>query len=191
MSELVVIAYPDEHRAAEAFTALRRAHSGPNLGADTPTALYVTKDSAGQVEVHRSEGLSPGSVLGAGAAGLLVGLVWTIPIVGAAVGAGAGALMGRGADLGVSDDFIAAVSAHLTPASSALFLLLRPVSADETLGAIGKFGGTVLRTELAPDVESRLERSLAFWEAQHAGDLASPGANETTTRATNTGSPPD
>jgi uncharacterized membrane protein len=83
-------------------------------------------------------------------------------------------LMGRGADLGIDDAFVAELSATLVPGSSAIFLLLRPVSAADVLGTVGKFGGTVLRTTLPPDVEERLERSLAFWEGQHPARAAAP-----------------
>jgi len=178
MSELVVIAYPDEHRAAEVHAALRRSHHDLLFDTDTPTAVYVTKDRDGEVEVHRGQRLNHLGALGGGAAGLLMGLVCALPIAGAVVGAGAGALIGRGADLGISDEFIDQLSANLAPESSALFLLLRPVSVDDTLGAIEKYGGTVLRTSLPHDVEERLEHSLAFWNAQHPDRAATQSAHE-------------
>src|SRR3954452_3973207 len=165
MSELVVIAYPDEHRAAEAYAALRRkVHPDPLFDVDAPVALYVTKDRGGEIVVHRNQRAGPVGAMGA--AGLLLGLVCALPLAGAVAGAGAGLLMARGGGLGLSDELVAGVTSSLVPGSSALFLLLRPASADETLGAVGRYGGTVLRTSLPTDIETRLEQSLAFWNAQ-------------------------
>ena len=46
-----------------------------------------------------------------------------MPLLGLAVGAAAGALGGSLADVGIDDDFIAAVKAKVTPGTSALFVL--------------------------------------------------------------------
>jgi uncharacterized membrane protein len=182
MSELVVIAYPDEHRAAKVYEALHRTHHDLLFDVDTPTALYVTKDREGEVQIHPRQRLGHVGVLGGGAAGLLLGLVFTVPVVGAVVGAGAAALVGRGAELGISDEFVDQLSTSLAPGSSALFLLLRPVSIDDTLAVVGKYGGTLQRASLPPDVEERLERSLAFWNEQNSDRGADPGPQEAAAR---------
>ncbi|GGY66981.1 hypothetical protein GCM10010385_15500 [Streptomyces geysiriensis] len=53
-----------------------------------------------------------------------------MPLLGAAVGAAAGALGGRMADVGVDDDFIESVKAQVKPGTSALFLLSRDAVVD-------------------------------------------------------------
>jgi uncharacterized membrane protein len=61
--------------------------------------------------------------LGVGFWGLLLGLVFFVPLLGAEIGAATGALAGALADVGIDDHFINRVRDRVTPGTSALFLL--------------------------------------------------------------------
>ena len=54
---------------------------------------------------------------------MLFGLIFFVPLLGAAIGAGIGALAGSMTDVGISDDFINSVKQRVTPGTSALFVL--------------------------------------------------------------------
>jgi uncharacterized membrane protein len=96
--------------------------------------------------------------------GTLIGLLFLNPLIGmvagAAVGAGTGALAGRLSDFGINDQFIRSVGATIEPGSSALFVLVRNVTADRVLPELQAFEGTVLRTSLSTEQETRLQQAL-------------------------------
>ena len=82
------------------------------------------------------------------------------PLLGAAVGAGAGALSGKLSDVGINDQFIKELGETITPGTSALFVLVRKATPDKVLGALQGFGGKVLKTSLTADKEEELQNAL-------------------------------
>ena len=159
MSELVVVAYEDEYRAAEVLTTLRRLEREYLI--DLEDAVYVTKDGGGKLKLHESSSLTAAGAAGGSFWGLMIGLLFFAPLAGMAVGAGAGALMGKLTDVGIDTQSMRALSARLAPRSSALFVLIRHVNADRVVPEIEAFGGTVLRSSLTPDAEARLREALS------------------------------
>jgi uncharacterized membrane protein len=111
-------------------------------------------------------GASSGALWGA-----LVGLLFLNPlagmVVGAGVGAGTGALAGRLSDYGIDDDFIRGLGGTIKPDSSALFLLVRKVTADKVLERLhaGGVRGEVLKTSLSNEREAALRKALSEAEA--------------------------
>jgi uncharacterized membrane protein len=96
--------------------------------------------------------------------GSLIGLLFLNPLIGmvtgAALGAGSGALAGALSDYGIDDAFIRSVGSTIEPGSSALFVLVRSVTADKVLPELHSFEGTVLRTSLSNEQEARLRQAL-------------------------------
>jgi uncharacterized membrane protein len=92
--------------------------------------------------------------------GTLIGLLLFAPLAGVAVGTGVGALVGHFKDYGIDDTFIRKLSAGMQPSTSALFILFRDANQERVLPEISKYGGTVLRTSLAPGAEQRLQAML-------------------------------
>jgi uncharacterized membrane protein len=96
--------------------------------------------------------------------GTLIGLLFLNPLIGmvtgAALGAGSGALAGALSDYGIDDAFIRSVGSTIEPGSSALFVLVRSVTADKVLPELHSFEGTVLRTSLSNEQEARLRQAL-------------------------------
>lgn len=76
---------------------------------------------------------SPGS-LGGSFWELLIGLIFLVPLLGAAMGAATGAVAGPLTDIGIDDTFINKVRDQVTPGTSALFVL-SPDAALLTLDA--------------------------------------------------------
>jgi len=99
--------------------------------------------------------------LGGGFWGLLFGLIFFVPILGLAIGAGMGALFGSMADVGISDSFIKSVRERVTPGTSALFLL----SSDAVMDRVkDEFNGThaeLISTNLSMEQEQRLRDALS------------------------------
>jgi uncharacterized membrane protein len=99
--------------------------------------------------------------LGGGFWGLLFGLIFFVPILGLAIGAGMGALAGSMRDVGISEDFINNVRDKVTPGSSALFLL----SSDAVIDRVqAEFTGTqaeLISTNLSMDQEQKLREAFS------------------------------
>lgn len=68
-------------------------------------------------------GTCPAGSLSSSFWGLLFGMVFFVPLLGAATSAAAGALAGSLTDVGIDDSFINKVRDQVTPGTSALFVL--------------------------------------------------------------------
>jgi uncharacterized membrane protein len=112
----------------------------------------------------KTHGMNSGTgigALGGGFWGLLFGLIFFVPILGLAIGAGMGALAGSMRDVGISEDFINNVRDKVTPGSSALFLL----SSDAVIDRVqAEFAGTqaeLISTNLSMDQEQKLREAFS------------------------------
>jgi uncharacterized membrane protein len=166
MSDLVAVAFKGEHTADEVLNKLQALQKEYLI--DLEDACVVVRDQAGQVHLKQAinltrMGAATGGIQGA-MWGTLIGLLFLNPLIGmvagAAVGAGSGALAGALSDFGIDDKFIQSVGATIEPGSSALFVLVRSVTADRVLPELQPFQGTVLRTSLSNEQEARLQQAL-------------------------------
>ena len=174
MSDLIVVAYPDQFRAAEVRATLTRLQTEYLL--DLEDACVVTKDDAGKVKLHQTVNLTAEGALSGVLWGSLIGMLFLNPLLGGLVGVGAGALGGAVSDFGINDDFIRELAAQMQPNSSAIFVLARKVTPDKVLAELAKFGGTILRTSLPQDAEARWQQALSSSTAASSGMLATPVA---------------
>jgi uncharacterized membrane protein len=123
-------------------------------------AAYAYRDDRGKVRIHQAVSLT-----GAGAAsgalwGTLIGLIFLMPVAGLAIGAGAGALAGKLADVGINDDTIKQIGGQLEQGRAAVFLLARSATVDRVIEAIRPFNPTVIQTNLTKDREEELVQAL-------------------------------
>ena len=89
--------------------------------------------------------------------GLLFGLVFFVPLLGAAIGATTGALAeGTLADVGLDDHFINRVRDQVTPGTSALFLLAADPVVPRVHDAVTGLRPTVIATELDDEQQAAL-----------------------------------
>jgi uncharacterized membrane protein len=159
MSTLIAIAYEgDEHRAAEVLATLQRLQGEYLL--DLDDAVYVTRSRDGKFKLHQTTNLVAAGAASGALWGALFGLIFFVPIFGLAVGAGMGALGGKLADFGIDDNFVRKLASSLPPGSSAIFMLVRQATIDRAVPELGKFGGTILHTNLPDDLEQRLQQAL-------------------------------
>jgi uncharacterized membrane protein len=115
-----------------------------------------------KTKLHQAVSLTRAGAVSGAFWGLLMGLLFFNPILGAAIGAGAGALSGKFANLGLDDDMMKEIGKSLTPGSSALFVLVRNVTADKVLDGLKQFAGKgkVFQTSLDKDDEKSLREAL-------------------------------
>ena len=158
MSDLIVIAFPDDaaaFRARAEFVALQRDYL-----VEMEDVVVVTRSDTGQVQLHQAVNMTAAGAMGGTLWGSLVGLLFLNPLLGAAVGAASGALSGALTDLGIEDRFLREVGSSLDNGGAALAVLLRKFTADRVIDRLTPLGGRVLQTSLPTDIEDRLRQRL-------------------------------
>ena len=88
MSDLVVIGFDNEHTAFEMRAELVKLQKEYLI--DMEDVVVVNKDDKGKVKLHQAMNLTATGAVGGSFWGMLVGMIFLNPLVGAAVGAGAG-----------------------------------------------------------------------------------------------------
>ena len=159
MSDLLVIEFPSEAKAEgvrEMLFAMQREYL-IELG----DAVVAVKDDRGRVKLNQLfQPVAHGAVSGM-LWGSLIGLIFMMPLAGAAIGAASGALSGRLADLGIDDDFMRQAAKTLQSGNAALFLMIRKMTTDKVLAGLRGAGGTVLRSSSDETKEEALRAALA------------------------------
>jgi uncharacterized membrane protein len=160
MSTLVAVVFGDESTAFEMRAALAKMQKQYLLEMDD--AVVVTRDENGKTKLHQAVSLTGAGAVSGGFWGMLIGLLFLNPFLGFAIGAGAGALSGKFRDLGLDDKMMKGVGESLTPGTSALFVLLRKVTADKVLDGLKAFAGKgkVFQSSLNKDDEKALREVL-------------------------------
>ena len=163
MSTLVVIEYDDMYKAEE--TRLRLHKLQKDYLIDLDDAVVAVKDENSKVKLHQAVNLTAMGAVSGGFWGSLVGLIFLNPLLGLAVGAGAGAVSGALSDVGINDNFMKDLANGLTPRSSALFVLVRRSTPDKVLEELTGTGGKVLKTSLTHEDEAKLQAALSGTKA--------------------------
>jgi len=92
----------------------------------------------------------------------LIGLIFLMPLAGAALGAASGAIGGALTDAGINDKWMKETAAAIQPGTAALSVLVRKVTADKVLEGLKGEGGTVMKTSLTTPRKRRCRR---LWPA--------------------------
>ena len=159
MTTLVAIGYDDEFKADEVRLTLLKMQKDYLI--DLADAVVAVKDPKGKVRLHQSVNLTAAGALGGGFWGTLIGLIFLNPLLGLAVGAGAGAVSGALTDVGINDKFMKDLAATMKTDSSVLFVLVRKATPDKVLDEIKGTGGRILKTSLSHDDEAKLQAALS------------------------------
>jgi uncharacterized membrane protein len=93
--------------------------------------------------------------------GTLIGLIFLMPLAGAAVGAASGAISGALTDFGINDQFMKDVAQAVPRGGAALFVLVKKMTTDKVLAELKGVGGTVLRTSFEKSKEDAIRAALA------------------------------
>jgi uncharacterized membrane protein len=102
--------------------------------------------------------------IGGGLFGLLLGLIFVVPLLGVAIGATAGAVLGSLNDVGISDGFIRDVREKVTPGTSALFLLSSDAVYDRISTEFKDYPAELISTNLSDEQETQLREVFGLDE---------------------------
>jgi uncharacterized membrane protein len=159
MADLVAIAFPTEQKAEEVRQKLLDMQKEYLI--ELADAVIAVKQPDGKVKLNQlfhpaAAGAATGSFWG-----LLIGLIFMMPLAGVALGAASGALGGALADVGINDQFMKDAAQSLQAGNAALFLLIRKMTTDKVLADLQGVGGTVMRTSFDHTKEDALRTALA------------------------------
>ena len=163
MSDLVVIAFPSEAKAEEVRHKLLDMQKDYLI--ELGDAAIAIKQANGHVKLNQLVNPTAIGAVSGTFWGTLVGLIFLMPLVGAAIGAASGAVGGYLTDVGVNDKFMKEVAQSLQEGNAALFLLIRKMTTDKVLAALQGSGGTVLRSSFDETKEEALRAALASIQA--------------------------
>lgn len=163
MSELVVIAFPTEAKAEEVRQKLLAMQKEYLI--EMGDAVIAVKDDQGRIKLNQLLNTKAVGAISGAFWGSLIGLIFLMPLAGAAMGAASGAIAGALADVGINDRWMKDVAAAITPGTAALFVLVRKVSGEKVLERLKGEGGTVLKTSLDHTKEAALQAALAGVQA--------------------------
>jgi len=160
MSTLVAVLFEDDTTAFDMRAALMKMQKQYLI--DMEDAVVVIKSQNGAIKLDQTINLTAAGALGGGFWGMLIGLLFLNPLLGAAIGATAGAVSARFKDIGINDQMMRDLAQSFKPGSSALFVLLRKMTADKVLEGLKPFAGKgkVFQTSLNKDDEAALRASL-------------------------------
>jgi uncharacterized membrane protein len=159
MADLVEIAFPSEGKAEEVRQKLLDMQKEYLIELDD--AVIAVKQPNGHVKLNQLFNPTASGAVSGTFWGALIGLIFLMPLAGAAIGAASGALGGALADVGIDDKFMKDAAQSLQSGNAALFLLIRKMTTDKVLAALHGEGGTVVRTSFDESREQALRAALA------------------------------
>jgi uncharacterized membrane protein len=102
------------------------------------------------------------TALGGAFWGFLLGLIFSVPLLGAAIGAGAGAALSSSLEGGgIDQDFIERVGEKVTEGTSALFTLTSEAKLDEVVDELKQYDFEIISTNLSAEQEKKLREAFA------------------------------
>jgi uncharacterized membrane protein len=160
MSTLIAVVFPDQTTAFEMRNALLKMQKEHLI--ELEDSVVVTRNEKGRIKLDQATKLTSAGAVGGGFWGLLIGLIFLNPLLGAAIGATAGAVSARFKDTGLNNQMMKDVAASLTPGSSCCFVLVRRATVDKVLFGLKDFAGKgkLFRTSLDKDDEETLREAL-------------------------------
>ena len=156
---LIVIGYESEIKAEEVRLALMKLQRQYLI--DMGDAVVAVREADGSVKLRQLVNTTAAGALSGGFWGTLVGVLFMNPLIGLAVGTMAGAASGALTDVGIDDKFMKQLAETLKPGTAALCVLVRRATPDKVLAEIKGFGGTVIKTSLSHDDETKLQAALS------------------------------
>jgi len=128
-------------------------------------AVIAVKDAQGRIKLNQLLNTTAVGAVSGAFWGSLIGLIFLMPLAGAALGATSGTLGGYLTDVGIDDKWMKETAAAIQPGTAALFVLVRKVTADKVLEGLRGEGGTVMKTSLDHTKEAALQNALAGVQA--------------------------
>ncbi len=159
MSDLIVIVYPTEKKAEEMRTKLASLQKDYLI--ELGDAVIAVKQKDGKVKLNQLVNTTAIGAVTGGFWGTLVGVIFLMPILGAAIGAAGGAIGGALSDYGIDNGFMKELVTSLHPGDAALFVEVKKMTGDKVLEAMKGTGGVVLKTSLNDAKEKALRDAIS------------------------------
>jgi uncharacterized membrane protein len=159
MNDLLVIAFSSEQKAEEMRQKLFQMQKEYLI--EMGDAVVAVKDAEGHVKLNQLFNTTAIGGVSGMFWGALIGLIFMMPLAGAALGAASGAVSGALTDFGIEDKFMKEVAEVIPPGGAALFVLVRKMTADKVLDGLKGAGGTVLRTSFEKSMDEAIRAALA------------------------------
>jgi uncharacterized membrane protein len=177
--ELVVIAVDSTEKAQELLLAAGRLAADGKLGIDD--AVVLSKSADGNAHKLETTDLTPieGGVGGA-FWGLFLGTLVLGPVGGLVAGAvtgGAGALLAKVVDRGISDSFTKEMESLLEPGHAAVCILTNYEDSAAVLAELNRFEGKVIWSNLPTEAVDEINRALEAGDVEHAFPVDPPSTS--------------
>ena len=144
MSDLVVIAFPTEAKAEEVRQKLLVMQKEYLI--ELGDAAIAVKDIQGRIKLNQLINTTAAGAVSGTFWGTLIGLIFLMPLAGAALGAASGTLGGYLTDVGIDDKWMKETAAAIQPGTAALFVLVRKVTADKVLEGLKGEGAKFVKS---------------------------------------------
>ncbi|MEV6210265.1 DUF1269 domain-containing protein [Kitasatospora sp. NPDC051914] len=159
MAALTVWRFPTSEGAQAALDTLQDLQR-QELITVQDGAVVSWPESAKKPKTRRLSTLTGMGALGGTFWGLLIGMLFFVPVLGMAMGAAAGATAGHFAHFGIDDDFIEQVRERVTPGTSALFVLSSHAVLDKVRPAFEGLQAELIETNLTAEQEAQLRETF-------------------------------
>ncbi|MDX1689775.1 MAG: DUF1269 domain-containing protein [Acidimicrobiia bacterium] len=159
-TDLLAIEFDDPLKAQEALLASMRLHKRRTIRIED--AAIVTKDERGKIRIHQTKDVNTGQGAATGGwFGVLAGLLFMAPLVGAVLGAAVGGIWAKLRDIGISDSQMKSMGEDLAEGDAALFVLLEVLAPTNLFRELRRFDGTILFTTMDDDLRGGVAEALA------------------------------
>ncbi|MCH7232267.1 DUF1269 domain-containing protein [Glycomyces sp. L485] len=142
MTDLVVFGFGDFEAAERARARILDLQRQQHIELED---TVVVEKFDGKIRLRQVRDTTAGEATGGVLWEGLIDLLFFMPLLGMAVGAGAGALSGSAADLGVDDDFMRELGRKLDPGNAAVFALVRQASRDKVVEELADMDGRLIQ----------------------------------------------
>ena len=124
--------------------------------------LYIGRSDKGKVKLHQATNMTLAGAAGGSFWGLLIGMIFLMPLAGVLAGTAGGAIGGALTDIGIDNKMMKEMGGSLKPGGSALCVLVRKATEDKVLESLAPFAGKgkVFKTSLTADNEEALRNAL-------------------------------
>jgi uncharacterized membrane protein len=173
MADLIMMEFSTEAKADAVRLTLLDMQKDYLIGPGD--AVIATKYAGGQVKLNQIlEPVRAGAVSGT-FWGSLIGLLFLLPLAGAAIAADPVALRGRLPALGISDNFAQEAGKALQSGNAVLFLMIRKMTTNKTLATLRSAGGKASWSSLDESEEGPLQAALSYLQ-KSISTFGSPSA---------------
>ena len=157
MATLLAITYPDADQAKQAMESVDWSHLDHQIR--VKDACWIRNDN-GELTVHPWHPVAGKAALGGGV-GLLVGALFSVPVVGLAAGALIGIRRAKQRVSGLDDQFVACIEVQLESGGSAIIVLFdEAADTTRTTADLARSGGTVHRADRSSGQLARFQARL-------------------------------